>query len=153
MNDTSLNDHARNPAKPSTMSAAPAPDPARDGAGLASTCETSFHSHATLQKWLAEFLISRGDGDLIKVVLQDSSDGEDSSLVVVPLRNATTTVYLRPPTSDDSRWRVIFEAQPEETSLTHEQTRALTAELDTAAELCAYLEQRSSSHTEPLPLP
>ncbi|MEW2014258.1 MULTISPECIES: hypothetical protein [Microbacterium] len=49
-------------------------------------------------------LTPRGDGDLIKVVLQDSS-------------------------------------------------RALTAELDTAAELCAYLEQRSSSHTEPLPLP
>ena len=87
MNGTSLNDHARNPATLSTASAAPAPDPARDGARVA-----------------RGILTSRGDGDLIKVVLQDSS-------------------------------------------------RALTAELDTAAELCAYLEQRSSSHTEPLPLP
>lgn len=110
-----------------------------------------FHSAATLQRWLNEFVVSRGDADLVKVVPQDSSDGEDSGLVVVPLRNATTTVYLQPPTAENDRWRVVFEPQPEETLVTFEQTRALTAELNTAADLCEFFEQKDASHRDSTP--
>ncbi|MFK4115121.1 hypothetical protein ACI2K6_10870 [Microbacterium sp. NPDC006705] len=102
-------------------------------------------SRATLEGWIAEFHERHGEGDLIKVALQDSSDGEDGGLIVVPLRNASTTVYTRPPTTDDPRWRVVFEPQPDEIALSHEQVSALTAELDTAAALCAFLESKDAA--------
>ncbi|WP_413354578.1 hypothetical protein [Microbacterium sp. 1P06AB] len=110
-----------------------------------------YRSRATLQLWLDEFTAARGDGDLIKVVIQDDSWGDDGGLVVVPLRNASTTVYVRPPMGGDARWRVVFEPQLDEVALSAEETAALVAELGTAAELCGYLEVRSVAHIEAAP--
>jgi len=110
-----------------------------------------YRSRATLQQWLDEFIAAHGGGDLIKVVIQDDSWGDDGGLVVVPLRNASTTVYVRPPMGGDSRWRVVFEPQLDEVALTAEDTAALVAELGTAAELCGYLEVRSVAHIEAAP--
>ncbi len=111
-----------------------------------------YRSRATLQQWLEDFVSAREDGDLIKVVIQDDSWGDDGGLVVVPLRNASTTVYVRPPMGEDSRWRVVFEPQLDEVALSAEETAALVAELGTAAELCGYLEVRSVAHNEAAPM-
>ncbi|KAA9085244.1 hypothetical protein [Microbacterium radiodurans] len=110
-----------------------------------------YRSRETLEGWLAGFISSRADGDLIRVALQDSSLGADGGLVIVPLRNASTTVYIHPPVEVDPRWRVVFEPQPEEIALSSEEVYALTAELNTAAQLCAYLAERSASHREEPP--
>ncbi|MDT3329236.1 hypothetical protein [Microbacterium aquilitoris] len=110
-----------------------------------------YRSRETLQLWLDEFVAARQDGDLIKVVIQDDSWGDDGGLVVVPLRNASTTVYVRPPMNDDARWRVVFEPQLDEVALSAEETAALVAELGTAADLCGYLEVRSVAHIEASP--
>jgi len=111
-----------------------------------------YRSRATLQLWLEDFISAREDGDLIKVVIQDDSWGDDGGLVVVPLRNASTTVYVRPPLGEDSRWRVVFEPQLDEVALSAEETDALVAELGTAAALCGYLEGRSVAHVEAMPV-
>ncbi|MEI2269565.1 MULTISPECIES: hypothetical protein [unclassified Microbacterium] len=110
-----------------------------------------YRSRETLQLWLDEFVAARQDGDLIKVVIQDDSWGDDGGLVVVPLRNASTTVYVRPPMNEDARWRVVFEPQLDEVALSAEETAALVAELGTAADLCGYLEVRSVAHIEASP--
>ncbi|CAL4861135.1 hypothetical protein [Microbacterium sp. MM2322] len=110
-----------------------------------------YRSRATLQSWLNDFTAAREDGDLIKVVIQDDSWGDDGGLVVVPLRNASTTVYVRPPMGDDARWRVVFEPQLDEVALSAEETGALVAELATAGALCGYLELRSVAHIEAAP--
>lgn len=110
-----------------------------------------YRSRETLQTWLREFVAGRADGDLIKVVIQDDSWGDDGGLVVVPLRNASTTVYVRPPLGEDARWRVVFEPQLDEVALSAEETAALVTELGTAADLCGYLETRSATHVEAMP--
>jgi hypothetical protein len=68
--------------------------------------------------------------------------------VVVPLGNATTTVYMQPLRPGDPRWRVTFEPQPDETVLSSSELLDLAAELQVAAELCAFLEARSAAHID-----
>ncbi|QLD10786.1 hypothetical protein [Microbacterium oleivorans] len=110
-----------------------------------------FRSRETLEQWIAEFTRTHSGGDLIKVAIQDSSDGEDGGLVIVPLRNASTTIYARPPIPGDPQWRVVFEPQPDEIALSHDEVYALTAELNTAADLCAFFEAKGVDHRETAP--
>ena len=107
-----------------------------------------FRSKDTLEQWVNEFHEAREAGDLVRVVVQDGSDGADTGLVVVPLRNATVSVYMEPVEIGDSRWRITLEPQPDFTILNSHQLHALSAELSVAAELCAYLEARSVGHEE-----
>lgn len=108
-----------------------------------------FRSKETLEQWVADFHTARGAGDLIKVIVQDGSDGADTGLVVVPLENATVIVYMEPAARNDPRWRVTFEPQPDITVLNSHQLHGMAVELSVAAELCTYLEARSVSHEEP----
>lgn len=112
-----------------------------------------FRSKHTLEHWLDEFISSRRAGDLIKVVIQDGSDGSDTGLIIVELRNATTSVFMQPSELGGLRWRTTIEPQPEPTVLTSHQLSSLAAELQVAAELCAFLEAKSLGHAEPIPGP
>lgn len=53
-----------------------------------------FRSKETLERWVDEFHAARKAGDLIKVVVQDGSDGGDTGLVVVPLADNTVSVFM-----------------------------------------------------------
>ncbi|MDJ1114190.1 hypothetical protein [Microbacterium dauci] len=107
-----------------------------------------FRSKETLEAWVAEFHDARGAGDLIKVVVQDGSDGGDTGLVVVPLLNATVSVFMEPTEIGAPGWRITIEPQPDTTILNSHQLQGMAAELSVAAELCAYLEARSVGHEE-----
>ncbi|GAB2706113.1 hypothetical protein BKA24_000565 [Microbacterium marinum] len=107
-----------------------------------------FRSKETLEQWVSDFHDARGAGDLIKVVIQDGSDGGDTGLVVVPLLNATVSVFMEPLEVGDARWRITIEPQPDTTILNSHQLQGMAAELSVAAELCAYLEARSVGHEE-----
>ena len=109
-----------------------------------------FRSKETLERWLEEFHDAREAGDLIKVVVQDGSDGADTGLVIVPLTHATVSVYLEPIEIGHSRWRITLEPQPDFTILSSHQLHGLSVELSVAAELCAFLEAKSVGHEEPL---
>ncbi|GMA30445.1 hypothetical protein [Litorihabitans aurantiacus] len=110
-----------------------------------------FRSKQTLDRWLAEFIPTRPVGEAARVVIHDGPPGSDTGLVVVPLGNATTTVYMQPAPPGDPRWRVVIEPQPDETVLSSTELHELAAELQVAAELCAFLEEKSARHIEALP--
>ena len=107
-----------------------------------------FRSRETLERWVEEFHAARRAGDLIKVVVQDGNDGADTGLVVVPLENATVTIFMEPVELGAATWRVTIEPQPDTTILNSHQLHAMAVELSVAAELCAYLEARSVGHEE-----
>ncbi|SFR79422.1 hypothetical protein SAMN05428970_2550 [Agromyces sp. CF514] len=107
-----------------------------------------FRSKRTLERWLDEFQEARGAGELIRVALQDGSDGGDTGLVVVPLTHATVSIYIEPVDLGGAAWRITLEPRPDITSLSSHQLHALASELQVAAELCAYLEARSVGHDE-----
>ncbi|MDQ1206461.1 hypothetical protein [Microbacterium sp. SORGH_AS_0862] len=107
-----------------------------------------FRSKATLETWLDEFHRSREAGDLIRVAVQDGSEGGDTGLVLVPLRTAHISIYMEPIEIGDARWRVTLEPQTETTVLTSFELQHLAAELSVAAELCAFLEAKSVGHVE-----
>ena len=111
-----------------------------------------FRSKETLELWLEEFISNRGAGDLIKVVLQDGDEGADTGLVIVPLRDSSTSIFMEPVALGDPRWRVTIEPQLDTTVLTSHEVSAFAVELMVAAELCAYLEARSVGHVESNPL-
>ncbi len=107
-----------------------------------------FRSKETLEQWVGEFHDAREAGDLVRVLVQDGSDGSDTGLVVVPLRNATLSVFMEPVEIGDAQWRITLEPQPDFTILSSHQLHSLAAELAVAAELCAFLEARSIGHEE-----
>lgn len=103
-----------------------------------------FRSKDMLNAWLEEFAASGTGEDVAAFVAdQDPVDGVDSGLVIYPLANATTSVYLAPIAVGVPDWRVTFEAQPEVTELSPESVYELCREISRAADLCAFLQRKS----------
>lgn len=103
-----------------------------------------FRSKETLQVWLDEFATNTVDGGGVAYVAeQEAVDGRDSGLVIYPLHNATTSVYLQPIAVGEPDWRVTIEAQPEVTELSPADLYDLCRELSNAADLCAFLQRKS----------
>lgn len=110
-----------------------------------------FRSKDTLQTWLDEFAASGARGGGVAYVAdQEAMDGMDSGLVIYPLTNATTSVYLAPMAVGAPDWRVTFEAQPDVTELSPEAVYDLCRELTSAADLCAFLQRKSIEHVAQL---
>ncbi|PTT16402.1 hypothetical protein DBR36_12965 [Microbacterium sp. HMWF026] len=109
-----------------------------------------FHSKQTLEHWVAEFVAARGAGEEVKVVVQDGHDGQDTGLVVMPLEHAPNTVWIEPRESgDELAWHILIEPSNEALDVTSFELNALTHELQIAAELCAFLQEKSLGHFEP----
>lgn len=108
-----------------------------------------FRSKDTLQAWLGEFVAAGGGGSAY-VADQEPVGGVDSGLVIFPLANATTSVYLAPMAVGVPDWRVTFEAQPEVTELSPDAVYDLCREISYAADLCAFLQRKSIEHMEQL---
>ncbi|WP_076672926.1 MULTISPECIES: hypothetical protein [unclassified Microbacterium] len=104
-----------------------------------------FSSKEALQDWLREFAAVRDNAVAAPYVAdQEPTDGRDSGLVIFPLRNATTSVFIRPVTTGAPEWRVTIEAQPEITELTPQELHDLCRELDGVADLCTFLQQKTN---------
>jgi hypothetical protein len=110
-----------------------------------------FRSKEVLETWLAEY---EADGHHIaeyaEVAVQDGSDGSDTGLVLIALKNATTDVYMQPTALGDPHWEVTFAARNRDLALTTQGVRALSDELAAAADLCAFLERKSIEHLNAL---
>lgn len=106
-----------------------------------------FRSKETLEEWLDEFRTTREGGALISVLLQDGGEGEDTGLVVVQLRNEDTEIYMQPRSLDDERWSISFGMRGETLELDAAQLHGLAAELEVAASLCQFLQEKSLTLT------
>lgn len=109
-----------------------------------------YRTQEILEQWLREFVPTRQAGAPARVVLQDGPVGTDTGLVVVPLVNATTSVYIEPCRTGESHWTVTFEPRYDELHLQCGQVATLAAELLDTAELCSYLEERSIAYVAAL---
>lgn len=107
-----------------------------------------FRSKETLERWLDEFRTTREGGALINVLVQAGDDGADTGLVVVPLRNDSTEIYMQPTSVGAPHWSVSFGARTDESDLTAAELLGLAAELMVAASLCDFLQEKSLGHEE-----
>lgn len=105
-----------------------------------------FRSREVLESWLAEYAASVPDAHPARVAVQEEESGEDGGLVVVPLTNATTSVFMQPAGLGDPEWRVTFEARPEAMVVSSSDVRMLASELAAAADLLDFLEAKSRLH-------
>ncbi len=102
------------------------------------------HSKKTLDHWVAEFAAARGGAEAVRVVAQEAGSGREAGLVVVPLENAPNTVWIEPrPDGDEMDWHVVIEQSDGVLDLSSFELNALTHELQIAAELCAFLQEKS----------
>ena len=103
-----------------------------------------FRTKETLERWTAEFVAPGHPTDgVIDVLMHEGEPGEDTGLVVVRLRNATTEVHLEPTAPGSPTWHVIFGPRDTYFALGVDGLRDLSNELAIAAELCAFLELKS----------
>lgn len=109
-----------------------------------------FRSKDTLQAWLDEFAASKSASGTPYVADHEASDGRDSGLVMYPLQYATTSVLIQPVATGDPEWTVTIEAQPEITELPAKSLYALCRELTNAADLCAFLREKSRARVAKL---
>ncbi|PKI89892.1 hypothetical protein CW368_12060 [Actinomycetales bacterium SN12] len=108
----------------------------------------TFRSKETLETWLEDFRASREAGDLIRVIIQDGSDGSDTGLVIVPVKHSSVSIFMQPIQVGEAQWKVTLEPIDENTELNSHQLHSLASELAVAAELCSFLEARSVGHDE-----
>ena len=108
----------------------------------------SFRSKETLETWLEDFRSAREAGDLIRVIIQDGSDGSDTGLVIVPVKHSSVSIFMQPIRIGERQWNITLEPNDENTVLSSHQLHSLASELAVAAELCSYLEARSIGHEE-----
>ncbi|KEP75999.1 hypothetical protein HR12_15380 [Microbacterium sp. SUBG005] len=102
------------------------------------------HSKKVLEHWVAEFVDARGGAEAAHVVVQEAEDDRDTGLVIVPLENVANSVWLEPrAVGDELTWHVVIEQFNGVWDLTSFELNALTHELQIAAELCAFLQERS----------
>ncbi|WP_378143771.1 hypothetical protein ACFJGV_10095 [Cnuibacter sp. UC19_7] len=101
-------------------------------------------SKALLEQWVQEF---REQGHTIagrlNVALQDGSEGADTGLVIVHLKNEYADIYMQPRGSDDPLWEATLVATSKDASLTPHQLAGLAAELVVAGNLCTFLQFKS----------
>ena len=106
----------------------------------------AFRSQDTLQVWLDEFhALGYPIAGSLKVLPQDGDEGENTGLVAVQLRNATTVTYIQPEAVDSHRWVVTMEPRDAAVVLDAPQLLGLSAELAIASALCAFLQGKSQA--------
>jgi hypothetical protein len=104
-----------------------------------------FRSLATLQAWLTEFEDLGYDvAGAVKVIEQDGDGGANTGLVTVHLASAPTVVSIHPEPTDERRWVVSLEPREDLVTIDAGSLLELTAELSVVAELCAFLQVKSS---------
>ncbi len=107
-----------------------------------------FRSRSVLESWLAEYAAAVSGAHPARVAVQEEESGRDGGLVVVPLTNATTPVYMQPIALGAPEWRVTFEARTDAMVVSSDEVRKLAAELHAAADLLDFLEEKSRLHLE-----
>jgi hypothetical protein len=107
-----------------------------------------YRDRAQVAAWLDDFLEYRPDlAERLSIVDQDFVASDDSGIVVVSLRKASTLTYIRPTTEDGHpMWATVFEARSTTFTLGSEGLRELAADVNDLAAICEYLQERTDRH-------
>ncbi|WP_295828875.1 hypothetical protein [uncultured Microbacterium sp.] len=101
-------------------------------------------SREQLQVWVDEFEENEHCiAGSISVAPQEDDGGEDTGLVILRLRYASSSVYMRPRGYDDPLWEMTITPQPRELELSVHEIASLAAELVVASNLCTFLQWKS----------
>lgn len=97
-----------------------------------------------LEEWVSEFLAQEQTQELsVKVAIQDGSEGLDTGLVIMHLRNAPAEIYMQPRGIDELEWEATLTARTDDLTLKPQQMSGLAAEVALAANLCTFLQFKS----------
>lgn len=104
-----------------------------------------YRDHATVEAWVKEFFAScPGMSADVTVLEMDIESGNDSGLVAVSLRNASTLTYIQPVTrSGTPRWVVTFESRSDSFDLDGAGVTRLAEDLAAIGRLCTYLQEKT----------
>lgn len=106
-----------------------------------------FRSQETLTRWVEEFQVEGPPlPGVIDVLRHDGDTGDDTGLVIVRLRNATTEVYLQPVAPGEPAYEVVFGPRERDLALRAQEVQALADDLALAAALSEFLERKSREH-------
>ncbi|QIG40073.1 hypothetical protein G5T42_11755 [Microbacterium sp. 4R-513] len=109
-----------------------------------------FHSMATLQEWVEEFeRLGFPTKSSIRVMVQDGADGADTGLVAMRLPDSPTEIYIEPPESHESEWKITFEPREDTVTLGASSVQTLARELATLSALCSFLQNKSDGFPRP----
>ncbi len=101
-------------------------------------------SKALLEEWVQEF---REQGHRIagslNVALQDGSDGADTGLVIVHLKNEYADIYMQPRAIGDPHWEATLTPRLRDLALTPYQLASVAAEFVVAGNLCTFLQYKA----------
>ena len=103
-----------------------------------------YRTKELLEGWVAEFRAQGHSiaGDL-DVVLQDGSDGRDTGLVIVRLKNEFAEIFMQPVDLDNPLWEATVTPRANDLTLKPYRLAALAAELVVAGNLCTFLQFKS----------
>lgn len=109
-----------------------------------------FRTRRILEGWLEEFQqLGYPNAGSLKVMAQDSADGEDDGLVGVRLAHASTVTYVQPESPTSTRWLVTMEPRETPVVLDSAGLLNLSTELATVSALCAFLQAKSVGYQKP----
>jgi hypothetical protein len=106
--------------------------------------EVPYRTRTLLEEWVTEF---REQGHSVAgeldVVFQDGSDGRDTGLVIVHLKNAPADIYMQPRGLNDPLWEATLSARSDDLTISPHHLAGLAAEVVVAGNLCTFLQYKS----------
>lgn len=104
-----------------------------------------YRDHATVEAWVKEFFAACPEMSAdVSVLEMDTESGNDSGLVAVSLRNASTLTYIQPVVERGvPRWLVTFESRSESFDLDAAGVTRLAEDLASIGRLCGYLQEKT----------
>lgn len=97
-----------------------------------------------LEEWVKEFQDEEHCiAGTILVAPQEDAESEDTGLVILRLRNASASIFMKPRSYDDPMWELTLTEQPDELMLSVHDVTSLAAEYVIASNLCTFLQWKS----------
>lgn len=97
-----------------------------------------------LEQWVQEFQDEEHCiAGTIQVAPQEDAESEDTGLVILRLRNASASIFMKPRSYDDPMWELTLTEQPDELVLSVHDVTSLAAEYVIASNLCTFLQWKS----------
>lgn len=101
-------------------------------------------SREQLEEWVKEF--EREEHCIagsITVAPQEDTQTEDTGLVILRLRNASASIFMKPRSYDDPMWELTLTEHPADLAMSVHDLASLAAEYVVASNLCTFLQWKS----------